>query len=479
MRDTLLRRYHALPPVLRSVAASARGGYLRAWRYGPGARRLRDDALERDRWSPARWHAWQEERLAVVLHRAATRVPYYRDQWAARRRVGDRAAWDVLAHWPVLEKAALRRAPEAFVADDRVVRRMFHDHTSGTTGTSLDLWFARDTVRAWYALHEARARAWYGVTRDDRWAMIGGQLVAPAAQDAPPFWVWNAALHQLYLSAYHLAPRHAPAYAAALGTYRVAYLLGYPSAAHALARELVAAGRPGPRLRVVVANAEPVFAHQREAVAGAFGCPLRETYGQAEAVAAASECEHGRLHLWPEAGWLEVLDPAGQAVGAGRSGEFVATSLLNADMPLVRYRVGDRGAVAPPNGEPVAAACACGRGLPVLAGVEGRTDDVLYTRDGRAVGRLDPVFKARMAVREAQIVQETLGRVRVRYVPADDYSAADGAGIAARLRERLGDVDVVLEAVDAVPRTPNGKFRAVVCALSAEERTRLAGGGGS
>jgi len=78
---------------MRSVAASLRGLYLRSWRYGPESERLVAEALEREHWSAERFKAWQEERLASVLHRAATCVPYYREQWAARRRQGDRASW--------------------------------------------------------------------------------------------------------------------------------------------------------------------------------------------------------------------------------------------------------------------------------------------------------------------------------------------------------------------------------------------------
>src|SRR5690348_17396923 len=68
MRDALLRRYHDLPPVLRSAAATLRGGYLRAWRYSPETERLRDEALAREHWSAEQWRAWREERLAFVLH---------------------------------------------------------------------------------------------------------------------------------------------------------------------------------------------------------------------------------------------------------------------------------------------------------------------------------------------------------------------------------------------------------------------------
>lgn len=471
MSALALRLYHRLPGPVRAMAAGARGWYLRAWRYGPETDALVEEALSRDRWDAARWRAWREERVAVVLHRAATRVPYYREQWAARRRRGDRSSWERLEHWPVLEKDEVRRHPRAFVADDRDPRAMFHEHTSGTTGTSLDLWWSRETVRAWYALFEARWRRWYGVSRRDRWAILGGQLVVPVARRSPPFWVWNPALRQLYLSSYHLAPDLAPSYLDALRRHRVRYLFGYTSALHALA---LAAGDGGARdlgLAVAITNAEPVLAHQREAIERAFGCPVRETYGMAEIVAAAGECERGALHLWPEAGHVEVLDGEMPAA-AGAAGDLVCTGLANPDMPLVRYRLGDRGALAPD--EPP---CACGRALPRLARLEGRSDDVLYTRDGRAVGRMDPVFKSRLPVREAQIVQETLGRVRVRYVPAPGYGAADGAAIAERIRDRLGDVEVVLEAVPAVPREANGKLRAVVCALSAEERALARGAG--
>src|SRR5438132_661958 len=178
-----------MPAATRSIVASLRGLYLRSWRYGSDAEELVAAAHERERWSAETWRSWQEERLAYVLERAATRVPFYRNQWTARRRRGDRASWELLENWPVLEKDAIRRNPRAFVADDCDVRRMFHEHTSGTSGTPLEVWWSRSTVRAWYALFEARWRRWYGVTRHDRWAILGGQLVTPVGQADPPFWV--------------------------------------------------------------------------------------------------------------------------------------------------------------------------------------------------------------------------------------------------------------------------------------------------
>src|SRR5207253_4075662 len=111
--DLTLRLYHGLPAPARSVAATLHGWYLRWWRYGPDAERLVAEARERERWSAERWRLWREERLAYLLHRAANRVPYYRQQWEARRCHGDREPCEQLHHWPIVEQDAAPAAPAA------------------------------------------------------------------------------------------------------------------------------------------------------------------------------------------------------------------------------------------------------------------------------------------------------------------------------------------------------------------------------
>lgn len=474
MANLKLALYHLLPASLRNLAATARGYQLRRLRYGPETERIAREAVDRECWSAEQWQGWRTERLRRWLHRAATEVPYYRRQWEERRRQGDRSSWEELANWPILEKdvvremgASLVRGGEARVAEGRLVR----EHTSGTTGKPITVWSGKDGIRLWYALSEARWRWWYGVSRHDRWAIFGGQLVVPVSQRRPPFWVWNQGLNQLYCSSYHLAPGLIPSYLDALVEHRVAFLLGYTSALYAVAQEILRRGRQDLRLKVVIANAEPVLDYQRAAIEAAFQCPLRETYGMSEMVAAASQCEAGRLHLWPEAGVVEVAEKS-RFLSPGECGDLICTGLTNEELPLIRYRVGDRGVLTDP-----ASRCACGRTLPGLDRIEGRSDDVLYTAEGRAVGRLDPVFKSDLPVREAQIVQESLGRIVVNYVPDPEFRLeVHGRSLQARLQERLGRCEIVLQEVGEVPRTANGKFRAVICRLSPADRERLAAG---
>jgi len=464
---SLLGIYHGLPAWTRSLAATARGAYLQRWRYGPDTDRLVQEALERETWTPARWDAWRQERLAFVLHRAATRVPYYHDLWARRRANGHRASWELLENWPVLEKESLRRNPLAFLADDVDPASTYHEHSSGSTGTPVTLFQSRETLRSWYALFEARWRTWYGVSRHDNWAILGGQLVTPGAQAKPPFWVWNAAMRQLYMSSYHLSPEHIPHYLDALRRYRIKYLWGYTSSLCTLAHEILRGGLGDLEIKVAIANAEPLLDYQRSTIAAAFHCPVKETYGMSEMVAAASECQCGRLHLWPEAGLIEI-EPDDNPMPGEVTGQMICTGLCNLDMPLIRYRIGDHATLP---ASPVS--CSCNRTLPVLSRIEGRSDDLLFTKDGRAIGRLDPVFKGDFLVREAQLVQESLECVRLRYVPAAGCTDKHVRALVEQIRARMGGIRVQLEAVPVIPRGSNNKFRAVVCNLPADQRRFL------
>jgi phenylacetate-CoA ligase len=104
-----------------------------------------------------------------------------------------------------------------------------------------------------------------------------------------------------------------------------------------------------------------------------------------------------------------------------------------------------------------------------MSSIEGRIDDLLYTVDGRVLGRLDPVFKGTLPIRAAQIIQEELDRVRVRYIPTGEFTRDSAKSIVCGIRARMGNVEVVLEQVEDLPRQANGKFRAVICNLSPEK----------
>lgn len=445
-----------LPYPVKCAAASLGGAYLDFLRYGTETEALVLEALARDAWDFDTWQLWQRPKLRALLIHASEHVPYYRDYWAARKAAGDYASREDLENWPVLEKEDVRKNPKAFLSDNPRPRFVVWEHTSGTTGSPLKVALSRKEIRFWYALFEARWRRWYGVNRENRWAIIGGRQVAAPAAVKPPFWVWNGSFRQLYLSAYHLSPDSARFYIQALVSQKVDYIYAYSSALYALALSGEAQNVLPPRLKAVVTNAEPLLAVQREKIRNYFGCPVYETYGMSEMVAGASECKSGRMHLWPDAGIYEVQDDSGNLSRTG-TGALVATGLFHEAMPLIRYRVGDRVQLSDRESQ-----CSCGAKLPVLESVEGRCDDMIMTRDGKMIGRMDPVFKNGLPILEAQIIQESLSEIRVLVVPQKGYTAQTDAEIAERIKERVGPVSVKIERTERIPRTGNGKFRAVI-----------------
>lgn len=457
MRANLLNLYHRLPYPARSAAASMWGYYLNWWRYGAETERLVEQALENERLGSQELKSQQNERLEYILTRAVTKVPYYREQWEGK---GD--AWKSLGNWKVLRKDALRAYKDDFLAEDKDTKQLFLEHTSGTTGTPVTLWCERSSLKSWYALSEARWKRWYGVSRNDRWAIIGGQKVVPFQQEKPPFWVWNAGLNQLYMSSMHIKPEFLKHYLTAIQRYKIVYLYGYSSALYWLA---VAAleNKVQLNLKVVITNAEPLYDFQREVMEKAFNCPVRETYGLSEMVCAMSECEEGKLHLWTEAGAAEILDENDQPVKRGETGRLVCTGLLNEAMPLIRYEVMDMAQFPE-----VEEACACGRNLPVVKKVLGRLDDQIVTKDGRKLALLDIIFGEHLHIKEAQIVQETLDLLRIRVVPAEGWSEWDEAEIKSSVFERMGDVQVQIETVPEIERTFAGKLRVMISKVNSQ-----------
>jgi phenylacetate-CoA ligase len=108
--------------------------------------------------------------------------------------------------------------------------------------------------------------------------------------------------------------------------------------------------------------------------------------------------------------------------------------------------------------------------MPILEAIEGRFEDVCVTADGRELSRFDTVFKGITSIREAQVVQERLDLFRVCVVPSSDFSERDIEQLKRNMRLHVGDTPTEVVTVDAIERSPSGKFRAVICRVDGDVR---------
>lgn len=450
--------YARLPVAGQHLAVTAYGLYWRRLRFGPGFEEALIRFRAREHWSAEEWRAQESNELRALLSRAAAEVPYYRETWGERERKG--AAAGRLEELPLLSKEPIRANPEAFLLDSLRGRRLHRFHTSGSTGTPIQTLWTAEEIRSSMALREARSAGWAGVSFRRPRATFSGRLVEPDPGSRGPFYRYNAAERQVYLSAFHLRPGTAARYVEALRKHRVEWLTGYAVSYFLLARMILEQRLPMPSLKAVITTSEKLTPEMRCVMEAAYNCRVFEEYSTVENALFASECEKGQLHVSPDAGIVEILRPDGSRCTAGETGEVVATCLIRTSQPFVRYRLGDLARWSD-------VACPCGRAMPVLEEVVGRIEDVVIGPDGREMVRFHGIFIDQPNVREGQIVQEALDRLRVRVVPTDRFGPADEEEIRRRVTQRLGPaVEVVVEKVTEIPRTAGGKFPAVVSQLA-------------
>jgi phenylacetate-CoA ligase len=450
----LEKLYGGLPFWTQHTAVSLYGAYWRWLRFGPGYGQSLKGYLARERFTAGQWQAWQRERLGDLLRSAATHVPYYRQTWGRSER--EAALAGRLDDLPLLEKEPIRAAPEAFCREDLRPSRRLVFHTSGSTGTPIASIWTTSELRDSLAVRESRSARWAGVSFRMPRATFSGRLVVPDPDSRGPFYRYNLAEHQVYFSAFHLRPDTAASYVAALRRHRIRWLTGYAVSSYLLARMILEHDLDVPPLDAVVTTSEKVTPEMRQLMERAYRCRVYEEYSTVENAVFASECEHGRLHVSPDVGVVEIVQPDGASCAPGEPGEVVTTCLMRPYQPLVRYRLGD---VACWDAE----LCPCGRSMPVIKEVFGRLEEVVVGPDGRQMVRFHGIFVDQPHVREGQIIQESLEQIRVRVVPAGSFGPEDVQDIIHRVQQRLGPrVAVNVEPVDSIPRTSAGKFQAVV-----------------
>ncbi len=237
---------------------------------------------------------------------------------------------------------------------------------------------------------------------------------------------------------------------------------GYVGPLVRLAEWLLANHRQVARPASVIGAAEALHPFQRELIEKAFGAPAYNTYGCREFMLIASECEHRQgLHVNADHLVVETLDHEGMPAIDG-SGEVAVTDLFNYGMPFIRYVNGDMATYA-------TSTCACGRGLPMLASVDGRKLDAIRTPAGHILpGEFFPhMLKDVPGLARFQLVQRRLDRLDLSIVRGRGFEDASLDYIRREVGKVLGDsAELHCHFVDDIPLTRSGKLRVTVSELA-------------
>jgi phenylacetate-CoA ligase len=191
-----------------------------------------------------------------------------------------------------------------------------------------------------------------------------------------------------------------------------------------------------------------------------WGARLFDCYSSEEVGYIALQCPDGAgYHLMSEMLLVEIVDADGEPCAPGEIGRVLVTDLRNFATPLIRYELGDHAEMG--------AACACGRGLPVIRRVVGRERNLILMPDGSRHWPLTArsQYRSVAPVVQYQMIQQERERIEVRLVVETPLSADQEASLKAMMLKALG-YPFALDFVyfdKTLPRGSNGKLEEFIC----------------
>lgn len=261
------------------------------------------------------------------------------------------------------------------------------------------------------------------------------------------------------INAYDLSTASLQRYLKEIEQFNPRLLISYPSVLEELCREAQRTASPRLKVPAIIVSAECLFPAQRTLFGQVFATEVFNRYGCREVGDIAHECSmHHGMHINSERVFVEVVRDDFSPCEPGEVGDLLITDLDNYGMPLIRYAIGDRGALD-------VAACQCGRGLPLLREIEGRSLDVVRFPNGSAVGGTywTILLREKPGILQFQVIQKRLDEIVIRYTGPGTLPDETRLFIAHDVQSRAGhDLQIVFDHVDHIERTGAGKRRLVV-----------------
>ena len=418
---------------------------------------LRRQMEEIQWWQKDRLAAFQTERLRDLLKDVGENVPYYRDLFAqsAFDPANIQSAAD-LQRLPFLTKSVIRANTEGL--KHAKAQNLARYNTGGSSGEPLIFFIGKKRVTADVAA-KWRATRWWDVDIGDPEIVIWGSPIELGKQDRIKQ-VRDKLMRTQLLPAFEMSEIKLDQFIASIRVKRPKMLFGYPSALthigkHAQQRGIVMSDLG---IRVAFVTSERLYDDQRAIISQVFGCKVANGYGGRDAGFIAHECPAGAMHITADDIVVEIVNEDGQVQAPGVAGEIVVTHLSTNEFPFIRYRTGDIGVLG-------TALCTCGRGLPLLQDIQGRSTDFVVAADGTVMHGLSLIYILRdlPGVKSFKVIQESKQLTRVLLVTDAVFTSNAVANIVAGFKQRLGsEVSVVVDLVESIPAEKSGKFRYII-----------------
>ncbi len=415
------------------------------------------DELEKSQfYSPEQIRELQFERLKSILAYAYEHTSFYRNRFNECGFLpGDFKSVADLNRIPILTKDDIRANQKAIISDKFKIEDMQYKRTGGSTSVPLKLYVDLDAGNHKTAA-TIRHNRWANYDRGDKLAAIWGDTDKPIPLKEQIYNTFNT--RAIYLDTLKMNTEYNLGFVERMRRYNPTALMGHAHSIYTFACFVEEHDIRNLGIKGIISTAEILYDHERAKIEEVFGKVLFNRYGCEEMSIIASECEaHEGLHIHAEGLYVEVTDG-----NADIPGRLVITDLVNRGMPFIRYEIGDMATTL--DGK-----CACGRGLPRLGKIYGRTADLLYTPDGRTISGisvLDTFTIHIPGIKQVQIIQNEIDLLNFKVVRADDFNDESLALLKSKIPAFFGEnMRYNIEYVERIEQTERGKYRFSICNL--------------
>lgn len=454
-------------PLRSGMARLFHKGYSRLRGFNHEA--ISDHLFRMDASSPQAIEQWQWDRISTLLPFWYDRIPFYQEQCneLARKEgctpevllekiTSDRS----LDRLPLMDKQRIRDAGESLHVQGASTTGLRRNHTGGSTGEVLH--FRQNRVDArWLHAGVELFRSYLDLDMGSRTVQIWGSSIEATGADSLRRSIQTWLSHTQFHSTYDLGAEQRKRIVKDMYHFDPELLIGYPSSLTAFLEDVsqLPAGR-FPSLKAIWCASETLLPGHRSDLESMFNAEVFNNYGCREFGPLAMECKaHEGLHLNEGSYFFEFLP-----VGGGFH-EIVVTDLKNEVMPLIRYRIGDVVQSLP-------RACSCGRATRVVAGLEGRTFDLIRGRDGEVVTGTfwTLLLRSRPGVRRFQVIQEEYERFTINLETEHEFDEHSLDHFRNAIAGQFTQPVTVQFNLDAkIAALPSGKFRFIQSRLKGND----------
>jgi phenylacetate-CoA ligase len=417
--------------------------------------------LEQSQWWPReKLLEFQWRELTTLLAHAWQQVPYWKSTLDRAGIVPSALrSYEDFLRVPITEKAHIRQYEDQMIARD-YRGKTWVKATAGSTGEPLRLHYTPESYD-WRVAISRRGYSWAGYEEGMRQLSIWGVFAIgkrPFYADFKDRFLATIA-GRTVVNSLKFDDTTLAECLATVNRTKPDVVVGYANPLYEFAQFVNRHGGLTARPKAAISAAEKIYDYQRLEIERALHCPMFETYGSREFMLIGSECDRkSGLHLSTENLFIEVIKEDGRPAAPGETGDLVITDLHNFGMPFIRYRIGDIAVASD-------VVCPCGRGLPILQQIVGRTLDVIRTRSGQNVpGEFFPhLLKEVKGVRQFQVVQPDLDTLVIRIVKDAAFTDAEEALLRREVGRLFGGtINLAVEFVAAIPLTKAGKLRMTI-----------------